>query len=375
MFRSSNVAIAAFAVLAVVMACAAVVGISGPLRLWIRSSAFTPVPGAVVASEVRERVYNSRAVSYLHVEYEYAALGRLMRSNRVTVDDDSSLAGGFVSYWQPRLTIGAPVRVWTAGANPAEALLDRRLPGPLFAICIGAAMFAGMALVFVTDAVDAIVWRGRRLAAGVVVRPQDRGAILHIPAYPSVAIGGFAVFLAAMIVCSAWLIAMVNRGDPFFPAWYGVVAVAAVLIPGPVAVFYECHLARSGRRDLIVDEAMKNLLLPPGPNRRGPCSIPLASIEDVDVVTWEHPVQTQHGTTTVYTYVPTVVYRSELGGWRNQHILEWRDSGKAHTLAKWLRGRICAQPPKVGAGGVGLGGERLGSILEGIEPDPSVARQ
>ena len=111
---------------------------------------------------------------------------------------------------------------------------------------------------------------------------------------------------------------------------------------------------------------MGTLTLPPGPARARMVSIPLADIEDVEVVTWERPVHTEYGTVMTYGHVPTVTYRPALGAWRTAHIVEWRDEGKAEALARWLRARCATRSMRVGAGGRGLGGERLASVLDGI---------
>ena len=200
---------------------------------------------------------------------------------------------------------------------------------------LGGCMFGGVALVYGIDLVDAVLWRARRLGAGVFVRPQADGAILTICQYTPLAIGAYSVFIAGIVTVVAWTAA--------FAAWrtlpppglqWGL--VAAAVLPGPVAYAWSRYRHRAGANDLIIDGAMRTVWLPPGPSRKQGISLSIAEVTDVDVVVWEQEVRHQYGSTTVYSYVPTVVYRSQLGAWKNAHLVEWRDQGKAEALAKWL---------------------------------------
>jgi hypothetical protein len=208
--------------------------------------------------------------------------------------------------------------------------------GPASYVLLGGCVFGGMAVVYGLDLLDAVVWRARRLGAGVFVRQQADGAILTICQYTPLAIGAYSVFIAGIVTVVAWTAA--------FAAWrtlpppglqWGL--VAAAVLPGPVAYAWCRYRRRAGASDLIIDGAMRTVWIPPGPNRKQGVSLSIAEVTDVDVVVWEHEVRTQYGTTMVYTYVPTVVYRAQLGAWKNAHLVEWRDQGKAEALAKWLR--------------------------------------
>ena len=55
-------------------------------------------------------------------------------------------------------------------------------------------LFGGVALVFGVDLMDAVLWRARRLGAGVFIRPQAEGCVLTICRHTPLAWGAFAVF-------------------------------------------------------------------------------------------------------------------------------------------------------------------------------------
>lgn len=197
-------------------------------------------------------------------------------------------------------------------------------------------MFGGVALVVGLDLADAVLWRARRLGAGVFIRPQADGYILTICRYTPLAYAAFAVFASGMLAVVAYTIAaLVTRSLP--GRWLEWSLVSLTVVSGLAVYAWHRYWRQRGANDLIIDGAMRTVLLPPGPNRKEAISLGMAEITDVDVIVWEQEVRHQYGSTTVYSYVPTVVYRSQLGAWKNAHLVEWRDQGKAEALAKWLR--------------------------------------
>lgn len=208
---------------------------------------------------------------------------------------------------------------------------------PVTFALLGACMFGGTALVYGLDLLDAIWWRSQRLAAGVVVRPQAEGCVLTIAQYSPLAWAGVAVWGSGTVGVLVWVV-ITAIARPNQPAWWVQFVVCGIVLATGPTTYLLCRIGRSkGKRDLIIDRAMRTVWCPPGPARERGLSIGLAELTDVDVVVWEHVVQTRYGTTTVYTYVPTIVYRSQLGAWKTAHLVEWRDQGKAEALARWLR--------------------------------------
>lgn len=76
--------------------------------------------------------------------------------------------------------------------------------GPASYVLLGGCVFGGMAVVYGLDLLDAVVWRARRLGAGVFVRQQADGAILTICQYTPLAIGAYSVFIAGILTVVAW---------------------------------------------------------------------------------------------------------------------------------------------------------------------------
>jgi hypothetical protein len=174
-------------------------------------------------------------------------------------------------------------------------------------------------------------------------------------------VGVIVVFLACSVAAPAELLVSGDEAT----AWF-----AAVLAPGLVAYAWKRYALVRGRRDLVIDLRADRISVPRGPARQGPLELRLGAVRDVEIVTWDHPAHTQYGTVTTYTFVPTIVYRSEGGGWRNCHLVEWRDEDKALALARWLRKNAFPDAERVGKGGRDLGGAPIPTILEGIEDQP-----
>ena len=139
-----------------------------------------------------------------------------------------------------------------------------------------------------------------------------------------------------MIALVVWaVVALATRS--LLGSWVEWSLVSLTITSGVATYGWRRYWRGRGANDLIIDGAMRTVWLPPGPNRKQGVSLGIAEIADVDVVVWEQEVRHQYGSTTVYSYVPTVVYRAQLGAWKNAHLVEWRDQGKAEALAKWLR--------------------------------------
>jgi hypothetical protein len=281
----------------------------------------------------------------------------------VTVDP----AGELAPEWSRRFPAGSRAEVWVNPADPGDAVAVRGFTRLVFLFCLGWAMFFGMGLVFAADAVDAVIWRARRLAAGVTTHRRPFGWLVRVPSMHPSAFGAGFGSIASMIVIVAFLFRSAAIGQPLISGGEASLWLVAVIVPGIVGYAWKRYALVRGRRDLVIDLIGGRLVAPRGPARARAIVIPLAAIRDVDIVTWDHTSQTQYGAVTTYTFVPTIVYRSDGGGWRNCHLVEWRDEDKALALARWLRRNALPEGGRVGKGGRGPGGEVIPSILEGIQ--------
>lgn len=297
------------------------------------------VPATVILSEVREHPSGrGGTVRYAYIEYEYEVGGTKHVASRCTISDPESLRGRDLAYWQNRCPLGAQITALVDRADPSNAVLDRRLTDHVGFFMVFLIAFVPLSVFAVSDPIEAILWRVRRLPAGTAVLEREHGAILRLPVDSPFRTGLGLALIPGLFAAMGWMALSAGTGSPFLvPAHVAATA-------GVVAFFFilgwawKSRRVRSGRFDVVIDDAQATVTVPRGPKKSEAASFPFEAVFDVQVLVSKGA----GGGLPTYSYLPTIRYLSPSGELKDSHLVEWRDEGKARALVEWLRARLFA---------------------------------
>ena len=300
----------------------------GGVARQLRSMGYPRVQGTIAHSGMVVTRDSDGDPSYrFSVRYVYEVEGRRYEGTEARYSAWSTVSQSVAEELVERFPEKATVPVYYRPGAPGDAVL---LKGPqsqdllmmLVMTPIALAMFGGWYAVT------------RMLLKGKGMRPFVREGRTHVtlkdtfPFVRGLVASAGCTFLMAIILGVGW---GANAPVPaVLAAWVLVIA------SGVAATWVTRSRLAQGRYDLILDEPRRQLLLPPGPERKGPMELRWQNIAAVKCV--PHTFEDSDG---VKQHVWRLVL--ELTGAReprSEAVVDWSNEDRVEELADWLRSRL-----------------------------------
>jgi uncharacterized protein DUF3592 len=299
----------------------------------IRAEKFPSTTGTVTHSEVTLHRGSKGSTTYgVNIRYRYLVDDKPYDADRFRY--------GFVSssdrVWAQAMVAahprGSQTQVFYDPANPAQALLSPGLQGSDFFVLFILTPFNAV-MIGLWSVVIFGLWRKsfRPEAGGAKVIRQAPQIRVRLPSYSPAAwaLLALAIFSFLAVFAGAWTVGMHGSLGTMQRLWLVVLGAAAAVYA------WRWARLRSGKDDLVIDEATQMLDLPLTLGRKQRVTIGLSEIRSVAVERVAHR-GSKGGTS--YTYAPTLQLRDrDSDGVR---LADWYDQDRAEAFADWLRQQL-----------------------------------
>jgi hypothetical protein len=293
------------------------------------AESFPHVQGTVLSSQVTKS-YGSKGRVYYHphVTYRYTVDGSEYTGYRYRYDGHPS---GYTSAYEivNSHPAGSAVEVYYNPADATDSLLSPGVDRPDIAL----GFFVGAIVLFLWyiplkgAQQPNLPWTGPDATGGVKVITEMTVTRLRMPRYPPAII---AVIATAILMFLA--AAVIGLGLLSTPLWITGQCALAIVIVGGTAVYAWQYLdVRSGRRDLVIDEAGRTVQLPLTYGRREQTTVPNSEIRAVLL----NKVRHQRKGGAYYTYMVTL----KMTDGSRQKLIDLNMT-RADSLGTWLKEKL-----------------------------------
>ncbi len=296
----------------------------------LQTYAYSETPGIVSSSALEAHGDTHSA----EVKYEYTVQGRRFTGTRIRYGTMAVHDRAFMQGLSDRFKKNAPISVYYARSNPAEAVLEKGVEGSALFLPIIATPFVALTVglwLFVALGIKNL--QKDRPAGGAKVIENETMTIARLNRFPACFMALRALGVSSFVV--AYAIGSVAGMNP--PSTLVVSAWLLILSIVLGSYFWQRKLILSGRYDVALDCAGATLTLPKTLGRKEVVRIPLDSIEAVRVEMIDRTPEDDASFTVNYVWVPTLQLKD---GEEPKQVSDWRERDRAISFAKWLGGKL-----------------------------------
>jgi hypothetical protein len=305
----------------------------------VRAEKFPSTVGQVVSSQVTRHRGSKGGTSYgVKIRYQYVVDDRAFQAGRYRYGQVSSSNRSWAKATVARFPPGSQTRVFYNPANPSDALLSPGIDGSDLFFLLILTPFNGVMFVIWSGVFLWIRQKYFQPAAGgakIIEEPPVVRVRLPswTPGYSALVALGIAAFVAMFVIAlgyggqasmsvmqAIWLLTLAVAGAAYAWRWTRI---------------------RSGNEDLILDQARGAIDLPMTLGRKSRVTIAVSDIESVGVQRIQPRGRRSSG---MPTYAPTIYLRPRPA--HHLKLVEWYDSGRAESLAAWLRAQLNLPEPE-----------------------------
>ena len=325
-----------FALVWTVMVGMADVFILSDIYRQIPAESYPETSGRVTRSEVTGRPHDGGTTYHAEIEYAYEVNGIRYHGNRHRYFSGSTGSRRPQEEAVRRYPVGKEVRVFYNPENTGDAVLETGVGGmDLFVLLVLTPFNLGMLLLWSLGGGALYRRLARPPAGGVPILHRGMMTIARLPRILPLAAAGASALLISVVSIFVFVFAM-DMNPSMEHVW---IVWVLILVAAPTVYLWRVFVVGSGAKDLVIDKHRQVMSLPHTWGRQTDVKVRFDQVQDVRVQHIFHPVGSR-GSSGIYTYAPTLVWRDDRRPTAEEKLADWNDEARARSFVNWLREQI-----------------------------------